>query len=173
MNKIKRIELGETGFRHKQIPAITFESEVYALNYATGRDLKSKPGDVSEFDTRLTVEEVFREICRREQLRASTPDEDIYDYDDLVGPIDEYFHISRDFKRNDKFPANWCWIPCYLVMGGSEGIYLHVDIVLYSKGEHERKSLFLGKTLNTSQEQWFKMFESAAYISAYLQLYNN
>ena len=71
----------------------------------------------------------------------------IYEYlsesmpDDLV---DEYFsNMARHNKRGgDPFPQEYNWIACYAVTGGSEGHYVHVDVITGDK----RELLYLAKT---------------------------
>lgn len=69
--------------------------------------------------------------------------------------VDEYFHIASSRYEQPVSPqssvltavATWPdryrWIACYAVTGGSEGHYIHVDIVYDDK---RRDLVFLGKT---------------------------
>lgn len=85
----------------------------------------------------------------------------VYDYlsksmsDDM---IDEYFSNSSRYNgRGDQnFPQDYNWIACYAVTGGSEGHYVHVDIIK----EDKRTLLYLAKT--------FRGYDHACEIAAHL-----
>jgi hypothetical protein len=82
-----------------------------------------------------TVKEVFDETV------AFLKERDLYDELD-------YFSISHpwsiDAKKTD-FPNPWRWIACYAVVGGSEGHYIHVDVI---DTEGKREMIFIGKTFS-------------------------
>jgi len=75
---------------------------------------------------------------------------------------DEYLSVAdsmnpESYKR--KWPDGYRWIAVYVVTGGSEGMYLHVDVI-YQGGA--RELVLLGKTLtNWRPELW----ESAGRIA--------
>lgn len=76
------------------------------------------------------------------ELRAVLDEQDM---------IDEYFSVASDFKREAaRWPNGWRWVACYAVTGGSEGHYVHVDVIsdVEIGGKHVRTSqlIFLGKT---------------------------
>jgi hypothetical protein len=75
-----------------------------------------------------TINQVF------DYLSKSMPD----------GMIDEYFsNMSKYDKSGEQaFPQKYDWIACYAVTGGSEGHYVHVDIIQDDK----RTLLYLAKT---------------------------
>ncbi len=67
---------------------------------------------------------------------------------ELGGMIDEYFDIYPEVWRQGfggvlQWPDNIKWIACYAVTGGSEGHYIHVDLI---DREGRRTLTFLGKT---------------------------
>lgn len=69
--------------------------------------------------------------------------------------VDEYFHIASSQTETPisgwsaglvsmaTWPDRVRWIACYAVTGGSEGHYIHVDLIYYDK---RRDLVFLGKT---------------------------
>ena len=106
-------------------PIVVIETEIYEPN-------PEKPGWLREV-RKKTLGEVYNETCQFLKER------DIWDNLD-------YFHLDRDYSDKEyskkPFPA-WKWIACYAVVGGSEGHYIHVDIITTNG---EQKPLFLGKT---------------------------
>lgn len=64
---------------------------------------------------------------------------------ELGDMVDEYFHIDYVIRGRGTFlwPDNVHWIACYAVTGGSEGHYIHVDLI---DREDKRTLVFLGKT---------------------------
>lgn len=79
-------------------------------------------------------------------------------YRDLVvvlgDMVDEYFRLGGArqptpsepgfrLSGNDKWPTDCKWIACYAVTGGSEGHYIHVDVI---RTDQSRDMVFLGKT---------------------------
>ena len=106
-------------------PVTCIETEVY-------EPIPEKPGFVREVRKR-TFGEIYKET------RQFLEERDIWDSLD-------YFHLSRDYKDDkfeDKLFPNWRWIACYAVVGGSEGHYIHVDII---DMDGKTTQLFLGKT---------------------------
>jgi len=59
----------------------------------------------------------------------------------------DYFGFSSAIERKDReqvtWPEKWRWIACYAVTGGSEGHYIHVEVVL---SDDTRILVFIGKT---------------------------
>lgn len=65
------------------------------------------------------------------------------------GPfIDEYFVVSSSAKYEgpQDWPTRWRWIASYAVTGGSEGHYIHIDIIGADGEEGKVRQVFLGKT---------------------------
>lgn len=54
----------------------------------------------------------------------------------------EYF-TANNYEIQDLFPKDYRWIACFPVTGGSEGHYIHVDLILQ---DDKRLNVFLGKT---------------------------
>ena len=79
-------------------------------------------------DRRRTIGEVF------EDLKQALKEQEVYD--DL-----DYFSISG--KDADEVFPDFNWISVFIVRGGSEGFYYHVEAI---KGDN-RRLLYLGKTL--------------------------
>jgi hypothetical protein len=76
-----------------------------------------------------TYNEVFEEMVQ--ELK----EERVYD------ELDYFSNVSRD-KRNETFPSRYQCIACFAVRGGSEGHYIHIDVI----SESGRETIFLGKT---------------------------
>jgi hypothetical protein len=72
--------------------------------------------------------------------------------------IDEYFSCMSEYKKkgDQPFPQDYDWIACYAVTGGSEGHYVHVDIIK----DGTRELLYLAKT--------FMGYDHACEIAAHL-----
>jgi hypothetical protein len=66
--------------------------------------------------------------------------------------IDEYFSNMTKYGKTgkDSFPQDYNFIACYAVTGGSEGHYVHVDIIT----DEHRKNLFLAKTFKGMDHAW-------------------
>lgn len=94
-----------------------------------------------------------------------------------AGVWDEYFSFNQYLNtpdgaflpvRDDNalFPDRIRWLAVFVVTGGSEGTYLHVDALIEDdRRKTVRKNLFLGKTCSYSAETWAKCYESAARIA--------
>jgi hypothetical protein len=81
---------------------------------------------------------------------------------DILDTMDSIPHLIHwESKPTEEIPS-YRRIYAYAVYGGSEGIYLHVDIDLQGAPS---KTIMLGKTLQTSDEAMFDMFKLAAAIT--------
>lgn len=80
-----------------------------------------------------TIRDVYNDVCEGlGKTRYSTAGMD---------------YFSMDMGTEDQpFPDNYHWIACFPVTGGSEGHYIHVDMICSDMNGEHRKSLFLGKT---------------------------
>jgi len=86
----------------------------------------------------ITETDTVADVCRK--LRA------ILDAENL---IDEYFSLSIETDQTFwKLLEDYRWIACYAVTGGSEGHYIHVDLVQGFDRDYTGKALHLitGKT---------------------------
>ncbi len=86
----------------------------------------------------FTATDTVADVCRR--LRTVLDEDDLIDeYFDLSNPIDQtFFRLLEDYR----------WIACYAVTGGSEGHYIHIDLVHGYDRDYSGKALHLitGKT---------------------------
>lgn len=95
----------------------------------------------------ITDTDTVADVCRR--LRAVLESEDL---------IDEYFSVSIDTDQPfQKLAENYRWVACYAVTGGSEGHYIHIDLIHGYDQDWSGKALHLitGKTflgLNHAQK---------------------
>lgn len=96
------------------------ETEVWVLN-------PEKPGYL-KMERKKTVNEVFQELVS------------VLKEEGLYGELD-YFNIRVGIDRKADFP-DFHWIACFSVTGGSEGHYIHVDVI----SDKGTENLFLGKT---------------------------
>lgn len=82
-------------------------------------------------------------------------------FSDLVNKLgalepDEYFTLQRDFEGKT-FP-DFNWVAVYCVPGGSEGTYMHIDIINGDK----RVMWAMGKTLSDGRNSITNMYKAAA-----------
>ncbi|MHB1134265.1 MAG: hypothetical protein ACYC4L_17995 [Chloroflexota bacterium] len=65
-------------------------------------------------------------------------------------PVDEYGFDPWQCNANilnERWPEQYAWVACYAVTGGSEGHYIHVDLLHVGKeGETSLRHVFLAKT---------------------------
>jgi hypothetical protein len=163
--KPPRIDLGQTGWKIEGEPYWVFGSKERAEAHRTEQKLE---GEIHYIDTRPTLEEVGAQIRKLESERLGC------DSKWTCGPWDEYFSVGemtahgRDVKS--KWPNDYFWVAVYVVTGGSEGLYLHVDITNRpsEKTAASRKTIMLGKTCDSSFEKWQACWESAGWIAYYL-----
>jgi len=86
----------------------------------------------------ITQTDTVADVCRK--LRGVLQAEDL---------IDEYFSVSIDRDQPFfKLAENYRWIACYAVTGGSEGHYVHIDLIHGYDQDWSGKALHLitGKT---------------------------
>ena len=62
----------------------------------------------------------------------------------------EYWSTSIDVSVDAEFPE-YRWIACYVVTGGSEGYYVHVDVIPREEGKRSR-TIFLAKFLTMQDD---------------------
>ena len=75
---------------------------------------------------------------------------------------DEY--VSHGAIELERFPSRFRWIAVYVVSGGSEGLYLHIDVI--GTGVPRNRALvILGKTCDASPAKWKACWESAGRIA--------
>ncbi len=81
---------------------------------------------------------------------------------------DEYFLLSRDYNNPDCDFPKFDDMMCYAQWGGSEGIYLEVELFLYDEQtQTSHRSVFAsGKSLGESTED----FERMQYIAAQIYM---
>jgi hypothetical protein len=87
---------------------------------------------------------------------------------------DEYVSVGNweeedsEKRRTALWPSEWSRraTAVFVVTGGSEGLYLHVEVIDGKTGA--RKLLVLGKTLNCSRERWTECWASAGRIARLL-----
>lgn len=98
-----------------------------------------KPGFL-KFERKRTLDEVYKDIVQ------ALKEQDVWDMLD-------YFNISTE-KRDGKahFP-DYHWISVFVVKGGSEGFYFHIEAI----NEDKRRLLYLGKTLSERIDEALKI----------------
>ena len=86
-----------------------------------------------------TLGEVRTEIgARLHELKdADDPTHSLY------GHLD-YLSLGGLTEGHLPWPSSWSWIACFVVTGGSEGHYLHVEVIT----NDQRWLLYLGKTFS-------------------------
>lgn len=104
---------------------------ILSIDFDFYEPIPEKPGYVRSTG-RKTIGEVYEELCARLKAQRLYPD--------------EYFSLEKyDIKKEAPFPnGRLC---CFAVTGGSEGHYIHLEIIDYDD-DSKRKHLVLGKTFN-------------------------
>lgn len=150
-----RIELGSTGWSHPDVPGMLFGSKEGVRNPRHDGPVIDRE-KATHVDTRPTLGRVLAELMRRERiLFGQDPDSERYS----VGPWDEYFSCAQDGAAR-LWPEKYRWIASYVVSGGSEGIYLHVDAV----SDGKVTPLFVAKTCREGVAAWQECAASAGRI---------
>ncbi len=149
-----RIDLGYLGYRIKYTDG-TIDPIIYGSSEGAKKCIYPEKNIEEIFleDTRPTIGQVLEELKRCE---SGTWSEYL-----------EYCPVSS-IGLDEKWPHNFRWVAVYMVPGGSEGHYLHVDLIYDSRFEHERVHLFTGKTLTDGDTSWEENGRSAIRISQML-----
>ena len=100
-----------------------------------------KPGYL-KFKATRTLKELF-DYCKE----ALTPS----------GILDqlEYFDLMWRKKADDPLPRRIKWLVVFVVKGGSEGHYIHIEAILENNDPHraqDRELLILGKSLSNKYD---------------------
>ena len=156
----KYVNLGHTGWKHPDADGIRFGCEASAKAWCDR--YQADHSKIFHEDTRPTLEKVLDDLSVLENEAHGTPDAKW-----STGPWDEYLDISDRTASgaknlHGKWPDRYRWLSVYAVTGGSEGIYLHVDVI---DNEDKRRLLFLGKSLGSS---WEDCYASAGRIAQFL-----
>jgi len=128
------IKFEEYEFRHPDCEGMSFGKREGAINYLklnTEEEIQKELKRVKEIDTRITMGELLDKLNELEG-------EVWNDHISLItfGP--------EPWGYKDRFPWFYNHIAVYMVKGGSEGHYLHIDLMI--NGTH--KGMFLGKGFN-------------------------
>lgn len=134
---------GYTSAIHKMVP------EAIKAARAAGVEVKHVVGRLGEYDV------LFGVCYNQHGLQSRRIFTDLVNYLGSLEP-DEYFTLEREFDGVE-FPENQ-WVAVYCVPGGSEGTYMHIDLIDGDK----RRNWALGKTLNDGRGSITKMYECAA-----------
>jgi hypothetical protein len=162
-----RIETGHEGFTHPDRPGVLWSSDA-AIRNSLDRWRKEykkpfSPSEIKYEDTRLTIEKVCKLIQKIETANyaAEHPDCEHLEYVQS-GEWDEGLSTAGCVSNSGKMWPGDCWIAVYVVSGGSEGLWLHVDSM---ESDKPNQTLLLGKSLI---EDWDACWASAARIAAAL-----
>lgn len=79
---------------------------------------------------------------------------------------DEYF--SLNFQVEGKELPDFCTAVCHTDWGGSEGIYIDIDLIYFENNEQKTFHFATGKTLESSGDAFLKMSRIAAECSMML-----
>ena len=181
------IDTGDCLWRHPGIPGSGFTEKEQVISHIRNRAEWAKEKemwsdgalaeyarvgalDVSEIyldDTLLCLRDVLQLVKAHEVAiwRLETGDDSrFYSY----GPWDEFLSLGTTTRGGDKWPsaAEYWWLQSYAVMGGSEGIYYHLDVAGNADEGYGMKSerLFLGKSLGATWEECYESAGRIAYI---------
>ena len=92
--------------------------------------IPEKPGYVRELPRR--VSEILGELNARLDAEGMRPEE--YGFG---------LSASREIENGGEWPLHYAWVACYAVTGGSEGHYIHIDVITR---DDTRRLITLGKT---------------------------
>ena len=92
--------------------------------------IPDKPGYVRELPRKTA--EILAELMTRLDAEGLRPDE--YGFS---------LSASREIDNGTFWPLRYAWVACYAVTGGSEGHYIHIDVITR---EDKRILMSLGKT---------------------------
>lgn len=135
------IDMGDHGWKHPGLEGVTYGTEQSARDDAKSGDLD--PDEVFEVDTRPNVVEVKNLLAESE------------------GHVwEEYFSVTYD--PGMRWPDGRICV--FVVTGGCEGLYLHVEV----KDGDKCKCIILGKTLRTNADKWYECWLSAGRIARML-----
>ena len=113
-----------------------------------------KPGYLSRI-RQSTIGEVL--VGLQEYLPLYIPD-----YKEMSEGMSYSWWGDKKMNKDDAFPASH-WISCYLVTGGSEGHYIHVDTI---DKDGNRQLIYLEKTFSGSVYGWRIVEAIAAILEA-------
>lgn len=84
---------------------------------------------------------------------------------DLIADIGEDFSCAAWGKEKEAMPKSWRWISCYAVRGGSEGYYVHVDLIFSPEGsEQDGRRQMIGLCKCWSWDDAFRMANAATRV---------
>jgi len=146
----RQIDMGDHGWKIGPNTEIIYGDEWHARKAAMIHG--ANPDKIVEVGTRP-------EICHvAEQLN----DEIGHVWDD--GGIQLF--PTNPFDREAKWPEGR--IKVFVVTGGSEGLYLHVEVVEKEDRAHMTRLILIAKTLKCSTDKWYECWMSAARIARVL-----
>jgi hypothetical protein len=159
-----KIDTGHEGFSHPDRPGVLWGCDSAIRNsLERWREEYKKPflaSGIKHEDTRLSVRAVCGLLRKIETANyaADHPDCEHLKYVQS-GVWDEGLGPAPGLNAGEMW-ATESWIAVYIVTGGSEGLWLHVDAVECDK---PNRCLLLGKAL---VEDWDACWASAARIAA-------
>lgn len=103
----------EPGWRKKRVRRVRVDEPVVCV---LDEPVPDKPGYIRQAAGR-TLGEIHHDVT-----------------ESLGEMVDEYFSGPRDWRSeelgpSDQWPENVRWVACYAVTGGSEGWYIHIDLI--------------------------------------------
>jgi hypothetical protein len=157
MKESTTFDWGDVGFRHDAAAGILFGSEARAMQWAAANAPDSE-GKAEPVDTRPTLG-LFARMCR-EYLEG----------DAAGNPFDEYISLAPGLAPGNFVPHGWRWLACYVVTGGSEGLYMHVEAVSSDgEGNSVHKMLLLAKCGASGPAAWAECWRSCGRLARFLQ----
>ena len=190
------IDTGEVYYTHRAWPDRKFYEETavaynkrsaaYSLENETGgfdeeemaaltREATADESLTVTHDTRLSIGKVISLVRKAERgynmvIQGITPDDEEASYCG-DGPWDEGISVWPDMRHNNEYKKRWPneyhYMQSYVVHGGSEGYWLHFDMIYWENGGTPQqivhhKHLIMGKSLAGT---WAECYASAGRIA--------
>ena len=102
----------------------------FPIDLCHDEPIPEKPGYVRELPRKTA--EILAELNARLDAEGLRPEE--YGFS---------LSASREIENGTMWPLKYAWVACYAVTGGSEGHYIHIDVITR---DDKRILMSLGKT---------------------------
>ena len=155
MDTVKMLDLGNCDYlilnsSGDNMTGFCYPSEARAMEEV--KQLELADYTIQARDTRPTLEWVCDQISKAEG----------HIWEEYISCSCMTYYPDCKLTFIDKWPQLYNWVPVYVVRGGSEGMYLHVDFII----DGQRIHYITGKTLDEKHSD--KLWQSAGRIAKML-----